>query len=120
MRKQTHKRQSGFTLIEVLVALVIVSIALAALSQGIGQYVFNQSSLKERVIATWSAQNRLVELQSGQLSVVEKSQRVEMLNGQWDVAFKTEKTLIPGLNKVVLEVSNNGQYVTKLTSIIGQ
>lgn len=117
MKAKTNK---GFTLIEVMIALVIVAVALSALSQGIGQYVFNQASLKERIIGTWVAQNRLLELQSGQLQVVEKKQTVEMLNGKWDVELKTEKTMIPGLSKADLLVSNHGQYVTKVTSIVGQ
>lgn len=114
------ERQKGFTLIEVMIALVIIAVALSALSQGIGQYVYNQAGLKERTIGTWVAQNRLLELQSGQLETVEKKQTVEMLNGKWQVELKTEKTMVPGLNKADLIVTNHGQPVTKVSSIIGQ
>ena len=41
-------RQNGFTLIEVMVALAVVAIALAALSRSMGLTVNNQSALEER------------------------------------------------------------------------
>ena len=41
-------RQAGFTLIEVMVALAVVSIALAALTRSMGLTVNNQSGLESR------------------------------------------------------------------------
>lgn len=60
-------RQRGFTLLEVLVALAVLAIALAAAIKAISSHVSNESYLKERSFAHWVAMNKVAELRaSGQ------------------------------------------------------
>ena len=54
----------GFTLIEVLVALAILAIALAAGSRASAMMADSSSELRQRLLASWVAQNRLAELQA--------------------------------------------------------
>ncbi len=54
--------QQGFTLLEVLVALVIVGTALAASLRAIGSLTQNSSDLRAAMMATWSAENRLTQI----------------------------------------------------------
>jgi len=54
-------RRTGFTLIEVLVALAIVSIALLAALRAAGQGTTNVSELRARLLAGWVAENILAE-----------------------------------------------------------
>lgn len=62
-RQLTGKRwQAGFTLLEVLVALVIVGTALAASLRAIGSLTQNSSDLRAAMMATWSAENRLTQI----------------------------------------------------------
>jgi general secretion pathway protein I len=51
----------GFTLVEVLVALAVLAIALAAVMRAMAQAVDTTVSLREHNVALWVAQNRLVE-----------------------------------------------------------
>jgi len=51
----------GFTLIEVLVALAILAVALAAVIRSAGIAADGTLELKERLLATWIAQNRVAE-----------------------------------------------------------
>ena len=51
----------GFTLIEVLVALAIVSIALLAALRAAGQGTSNVEELRARLLAGWVAENILAE-----------------------------------------------------------
>lgn len=53
-------RKKGFTLVEVLVALAVLTIALAAVMRALSQGIDTSSSLRDRAIAMWVAQNRLV------------------------------------------------------------
>lgn len=55
-------RQHGFTLLEVLVALVIVGTALAASLRAIGSLTQNSTDLRVAMMATWSAENRLTQI----------------------------------------------------------
>lgn len=115
------KKQTGFTLIEVMIALVVVSVALGALSQTLGRYLFNQAGLKERVVASWVAQNRLIEIQSGLMQTTDQSKTVPMLNNDWQVSLKTQPTMIPGLNRADLTVYQAGseQAIVTVSSIVG-
>ena len=56
------RRARGFTLIEVLIALVILSIALAAAARAANIATVGAEESKLRTLATWVAQNRLAEL----------------------------------------------------------
>ncbi len=55
-------RRRGFTLIEVLVALVIVSLVLAASMRAGGTMIVTQDALRRATLAGWSAENRLAEV----------------------------------------------------------
>jgi general secretion pathway protein I len=53
----------GFTLVEILVALAIVAVALAAGMRALAQSADSASTLKSRTLALWVAQNRLANAQ---------------------------------------------------------
>lgn len=66
MRKQhfflSFASNKGFTLLEVLVALVIVGTALGASLRAITSLTQNSGNLRTSMMATWSAENRLVQI----------------------------------------------------------
>ncbi len=57
-----HSRHAGFTLLEVLVALVIVGTALGASLRAVGSLTQNSEDLRTAMLATWSAENRLSQI----------------------------------------------------------
>ena len=57
-----HKKQQGMSLIEVMVALLVVTIALGAAIQSVGKAVNNQSILREQLFSRWVASNRIAVL----------------------------------------------------------
>lgn len=61
------KGARGFTLLEVLVALAVLSLSLGAVIQAAGDYTRNQGYLRDRTFAEWVARNQLASVQlSGQ------------------------------------------------------
>lgn len=58
----TSRRNAGFTLFEVLVALVIVGTALGASLRAVGSLTQNSSDLRASMMAAWSAENRLAQI----------------------------------------------------------
>ncbi|WP_151635342.1 type II secretion system minor pseudopilin GspI [Noviherbaspirillum aerium] len=60
--RPSSRSQQGFTLLEVLVALVIVGTALGASLRAVGSLTQNSSGLRAAMMATWSAENRLAQI----------------------------------------------------------
>lgn len=54
--------RNGFTLIEVLIALVVVSLVLAASMRAGGTMILTQDSLRRATLAGWSAENALADV----------------------------------------------------------
>ncbi len=62
-RPPTPSGARGFTLIEVLVALAVLAIALAAVLRAMGQSIDLTAQLRDRTLALWVAQERAVQHQ---------------------------------------------------------
>jgi general secretion pathway protein I len=62
IRLQRARYQRAFTLIEVLIALAILAIALAAVTRAARIATDTAQETKLRTLATWVAQNRLAEI----------------------------------------------------------
>jgi len=59
----TRSRESGFTLIEVLVALAIIAVAMSAAVRVAGLMTQSSGVLRDRSVAMIAAQTRMAELQ---------------------------------------------------------
>ena len=57
-----RRSQRGFTMIEVLVALAIIAVALAASLRAVGILATSEVELHQRLLAGWSADNTLAQL----------------------------------------------------------
>ncbi|MDR0480248.1 MAG: type II secretion system minor pseudopilin GspI, partial [Gallionellaceae bacterium] len=53
------KRARGFTLLEILVALAMLAVAMAAVLRATGAQTSHTADMRLRVLADWVAQNRL-------------------------------------------------------------
>lgn len=104
-----RKHQAGFTLIEVMVALSIIAIALAALSRALGVTVMNQSALEQKTIATWVAQDRLMQVKLPNTQPLEAKSEREFMGLTWETEVKTEPTLVKDINRVTVLVTLQGE-----------
>ncbi len=57
------RRVKGFTLLEVMVALAVIALALAAATSAVSGNIRNASGLQQRTYAHWVAMNKLTEMQ---------------------------------------------------------
>ena len=74
-------KQSGFSLMEVLIALAVLAIAMAALVKSAGGFTSNQAYLENKTIAHWVALNQLAKLR-----VSDEKQSVGTQQGQEEMA----------------------------------
>lgn len=88
-----RRTSAGMTLIEVLVALVIVAVALSAAIASSSNVVIQTEYLQQRSIAHWVAMNRATELQL-ELTVTtgENWRQADMLGQQWNVRTNIKPT----------------------------
>ena len=106
-----RRRQAGFTLVEVLVALAIVTIAFAAIMGLLTQAVDTTTLLSQRNYALWIAQNRLAELHSTQAwpAVGNQQGEVQLAQRDWQWRQETQATADASLRRVIVTVHAQGQ-----------
>ena len=112
--------ESGFSLIEVLIALVILATGATALI-GIGESHLNRLyRLENQASASWVAQNRLVELRRAQASQIAGSQERHMRGKTWIVEVSQAPTTDPELVQVTIQVIDpiSNQENARLTGFI--
>lgn len=105
MRKP-ERRPTGFTLIEVVVAIAIVALGLMAVSRVVHDTVNNSAYLRDRTLATWIADNRLVEMRLGRElpSVDETEGEVEYGNQRWTWTATVSQTPVDELRRIDVRV----------------
>ncbi len=116
-----NSRQSGFTLVEILVSLAILSIILGALVQSAGVAASNAGKLRDRAIAEWVASNRMAELQLSPTfpETGSKSGEEEMLGHKWFWKTIVQKVEDDDLRRVDIEVRKSEDAKNPLITIAG-
>jgi len=111
LRLFARRRGAGFTLIEVLVAVAVLAIAMAAVISAMARQASNAGYLKQKTVAMWVAHNRLAELQlqreppdTGRSDGKSEMSGIEW---RWDMAIV--KTQDSRLLRVDIEVRGPGQ-----------
>ncbi len=96
----------GFTLLEVLVALAVLAIALAAIIRGVSANAFNSAYLRDRTFAHWVAENRLAELQVDRTwpGAGESKGTAMMAGREWYWKLTRKETPDPDVLQIVVEV----------------
>ncbi|GAA0735017.1 type II secretion system minor pseudopilin GspI [Sphingomonas japonica] len=98
--------QSGFSLIEALVALAILAIAAVGLVRATESHIDSTRAMESRAIAMWVAENRLAELEVE--PGADGPREVAMLGRQWRVDVDRRGTEDPEIERVRIEVSEPG------------
>ena len=97
--------ESGFSLIEALVALTVLAIATVGLVRTAETHIDSTRATERRMAALWVAENRLAELTAGAPGAAE----VEMLGTRWQVATRQQSTTDPAIARVQVRVTAAGE-----------
>jgi general secretion pathway protein I len=114
-------RRSGFTLIEVLVALAIIAIALMAAMRAAGQGTNNVGELRSRLLAGWVAENLLSEHRARRDWLPLGIQRGTGHEGGLEFAWREEviTTPNPSFRRVDVRVFANAEEAHSLAHLTG-
>ncbi|MGD9843253.1 MAG: type II secretion system minor pseudopilin GspI [Steroidobacteraceae bacterium] len=107
MTSHPSSTQAGFTLIEVLAALVIVSLGMLAVIGAVGQTVNNATYLREKTIAHWVAMNKLTEvrLSNASLENTETNGDIEMAGSNWHWRMEVSSTDVDSMQRINIHVA---------------
>ena len=102
-------KQLGFTLVEVLVAVTILAIAMGALIASGSGFVRDITSLRDRHIASWVAQNRIAEIRLAEKwpSIGERSGFDVMAANEWEWRTIVKTTPDEEIRKLSVQVSHS-------------
>ena len=103
-------KKSGFTLIEVLLALAVIAIALTALLKATGQSVAHTQRIKEKSISHWVAMQGVTAIQLGLVTPALNQDITEvttMLGQRWYWRAMLTATSIKSMQKISITVSDN-------------
>lgn len=101
----------GFTLIEMLVAVAVLAIALAAIISNGARYAANAASLRDKTLAMVVARNRLTELQVQPAwpAIGKADDTVKIGDIEWVWRTTVIETQDPGLRRIDIRVEKKGE-----------
>lgn len=120
---KTRLYASGFTLLEVMIALTIFAALAVTISSTASQAVNNTLHLEEKVLATWVAENALTQMRIQTRSSLalpsqtQSSNELKMAEREWVVKTDVEKTDFPGVVRITISVALKRDKEYNLASI---
>lgn len=113
----------GFTLVEILVAVAILAVALAATTRAASIATDGSFETRHRLLATWAAENRVAELRARAVFPSTGTTTLDATEG--DLSLSIEQTVTdtanPVIRKVELAVSDSrdpGRVLTRLVAYV--
>jgi general secretion pathway protein I len=123
MTMRAPHRHAGFTLLEVLVALVIVGTALGAGLRAVGSLTANSTGLRNAMMATWSAENRLVQIRLGREFPEIGKRGFDCPQGDLHLVcqeevFASPNPLLRRVEVSVFDIENPNRRIVKLVQLV--
>jgi general secretion pathway protein I len=114
-------RQRGFTLLEIMVALAVIGIGLAAVMSAISTTVNNAAGLQERTFAQWVAMNKLADMQINHEWPGPRSYDGSsvMAEHEWFWDMEVKETEDKTIRRVEIKVRANEDDETSLVTLVG-
>jgi len=121
MHAELRRRVGGFTLIEVLVGLLVLALALLALTRTAASQVQNFGALRERTLAGWLAQDVLAEtrLATHFPAAGSSSGQRQFAGRQWRWELDVQPTDVSSIRRLNVRVFSAEDRAAPLAEIDG-
>lgn len=121
--KYRRNTRRGFTLLEVLVALVVVGTALGASLRAVASLTQNSSGLRASMMATWAAENRLAQIRLAQEFPAFGKRGYDCSEGDLRLMCEDEVLATPNpffrrVEVSVFDADNPGRRLIKLAQVV--
>ena len=115
------RSQRAFTLIEIMVALAIITLALGAIIENTTASNRNFQYLRDKTVAGWVAMNQITLVRATREwpAPSNKSGRVDMLNKEWLWRMKVSNTDDPNMRRLDVTVFSEQDESTPLATMTG-
>ena len=124
IKKQALKNQKAFTLLEVLVALAVLTMGIGTVIKISSSQALQLAYLKDKTMALWVANNKANEVQLDKWPSTGTSTGHELMADQeWDWKLKVSNTPDKDLRRLDIEVNRaneDGEPVVRFTSFTGK
>ncbi|MCK5727287.1 MAG: type II secretion system minor pseudopilin GspI [Thiotrichaceae bacterium] len=116
-----YKNNQGFTLLEVLVALMIIAVSLGAVVATVGAVSRTEARLQTQTFARWVAMNQLakLEIEHAWPAVGSSTGKEKMAKQEWSWSQKTVSTTDKNLRRVEVSVWLKGQEKKGVITVTG-
>ena len=115
-------RQQGFTLIEIMIALLIVSVGVVAVMTATAKSVDIAADLERRTVASWVVSNKISEVlqlsKTESVSARKSTDKTEMGGYEWRVRTVIEETQLERVFRLTVEAyDDNSRQDTAVISM---
>lgn len=106
------KHSKGMTLLEVIVALAVFSIAAVSITKSLSEQMANMPILEERTLAQWVADNQMVDarLEPTFPELGKKEGQMELAGRDWYWRKEVVKTADDNFRMIRISVSDDDRY----------
>jgi general secretion pathway protein I len=122
----SRRGSRGFTLVEVLVALMVVAMGLAALMVAVSGTARTSGYLRDKTLAQWMALNRISEVRLNLIKFGQNADtgEISFANRTWHYDTRYFDTSIPTMKRVVVRVyagdaKTKGNALAESTGFLG-
>ena len=124
-RPRSPRREVGFTLIEVLIAVAILAVALSATMRAASVATDGTLETRHRLLATWAAENRVAEIRARGLFPAPASAQLSTEQGGLalvvhETVSDTPNPAIRRIDLAVADARDPQRVLTRLTAYASQ
>lgn len=109
------RRKCGFTLLEVMIALLVITLGMGAVITTTGESGWKSAHLRESTIASWVAYNQIAMFRAKRSwgDTTRSSGEAEMANAEWEWEMTIRQTPNTSIREVEVEVRLKDETAVK-------